>query len=334
MFMDFGKKGPKQTILSIFLFAVLAAITISILSIHSRFKPTPLPAFLKNLTATSIDNSTQPDLIFSTPQHFETAGALKTYESDTLFEKINGKAPFYLNSGFKKLITQRFTEKLASKHWYELYLYDMTTTTNAYSVFSTQRRPDTTLTDTLLTFRHYTTENGLYLQRGQYYVESIASTTSKNLQEAMIKTIHTLLTQNSIQTEDITDLKLFPRQGLNPLSLKLYLANTFGSEALTNTFVGQYMVDNLPITAYLSNQKSVEQAAQVSTDYLQFLMDSGGSPLAGSDSTIKYIDLFGTIESVFHVGVYVGGIHEGEDLINAQIISERLYKGLQSQAGP
>jgi len=331
--MESRKNGGQQPILSLILLAVLSAIAISILSIHWTFKPAPLPAFLENTAIPSVDHSTPPGLILSSPSQFEIAGPSEKYDSQGLFEKINGKAPLYLNAGFVKLLSQRFVQKDDSQQWFEFYLYDMTTDTNAFSVFSTQRRPDGMASSSLSEYEHYSTENGLYLQLGRYYIEIIGSSESALLKEGMIKTVLTLLTENTIKITAIAELNLFPEEGLNPHSMKLYLADVFGSEALTNTFVGQYIVDNLPVTGYISKQKSSEQAMRVNRDYYQFLIDSGGTPLA-DDGNVKYLNLFGTIESIFQTGIYVAGVHEADNLKSAQIISKRLLKRLQSPIRP
>ena len=154
--MGSGKKSVQQPILSLILLAVLGTIAVSILSIHSSFKPVPPPAFLEDPTVHSFT--------LSSPSQFAKAGPSERYDHETLFEKINGKAPLYLNGGFVDLQTQRFVQKDDSQQWFEFYLYDMTNDTNAFSVYSTQRRPDATLSEALSSLRHYNTENGLYLQ--------------------------------------------------------------------------------------------------------------------------------------------------------------------------
>lgn len=332
--MASGKKGAKQPILSLILFAVLGAIAVSILSIHSAFIPAPPPAFLEDSPVPSVHSSTAHSFTLSSPPQFEKAGPSEKYDSEGLFEKINGKAPLYLNAGFIELQSQRFVHKDDSHQWFEFSLYDMAADTNAFSVFSTQRRPDGTISPSLFAYEHYHTENGLYLQLGRYYIECVGSSESALLKEGMVKTVLALLAENTIKTTAIAELNLFAKEGLSPHTLKLYLADVFGSEALTHTFVGQYIIDDLPITGFISKQKSSEQAVRVGHDYYQFLIDSGGTPLVDGDGKIKYLNLFGTIESIFQTGIYVAGVHEADNLKNAQIISSRLLKRLQSQISP
>jgi len=332
--MGAGTKSIKQPILSLILLTVLGTIGASILIIHSSFKPAPQPVFLENPTLPTVKSSTTHGLSLSSPTNFKKAGSPEKYDRETLFEKINGKAPLYLDAGFIELASQRFIQVDDSSQWFELYIYDMATTANAFSVYSTQRRYDSSTSQPLSHLRHYTTENGLYLQLGRFYMEYIGSSQSLNLQEAMVGSVLALLAKNRIKTTPIKEITLFPTEDLNPNSLKLYLANTFGSQALSNTFIGQYLVDGQPITGFISNQQDSAQAEHVAGVYYQFLLDSGATPLENSNSKIKYFDLFGTIESVFQTANYVGGIHEGDNLKNSQLISERLLKRLQASTGP
>jgi len=72
------------------------------------------------------------------PAGFKPLSQTQTYTSETLYEKINGKAPLYTEAGFKKLLTQRFVNKNDQTLWAELYLYDMTDVKNAFAVYSQQ----------------------------------------------------------------------------------------------------------------------------------------------------------------------------------------------------
>ncbi|MHC4193058.1 MAG: DUF6599 family protein, partial [Planctomycetota bacterium] len=82
------------------------------------------------------------DLGSLTPAGFKALSTTEVYDSANLFEKINGKATFYLDCGFRELLTQRFVSESDEDIWMELYVYDMSNIANAFSVFSTQKRPE------------------------------------------------------------------------------------------------------------------------------------------------------------------------------------------------
>ncbi len=94
---------------------------------------------------------------------FPPVGKAETYNTDNLYEKIDGKAPMYQEAGFVKLTTQRFAAKSNSELGLELYLYDMGNAKNAFSVYSRQKRADAT-TDLELTLA---ASVGVWLRGGQ-----------------------------------------------------------------------------------------------------------------------------------------------------------------------
>ena len=99
-----------------------------------------------------IDTAGSGTAAFSLPERFGP---------ETLYEKINGRADLYLSSGFASLKTQRFGVDEAAGAWVELYIYDMTTPENAFSVFSMQRREDAQAAGTVP--NGYRTENAQFL---------------------------------------------------------------------------------------------------------------------------------------------------------------------------
>lgn len=331
--MGVEKKGGKQPIVSFILLTILTAIVASTLAVHSTFQPAPPPSFLNERPTTShINYSTTRQLIITPPPQFIRSGQAEKYDSKTLFEKINGKAPLYIDGGFVELVNQRLMHKNDMNQWFEVFVYNMGADANAFSLFSTQRRPDSTISSTLKAFDHYNTENGLYVRLGRYYIECIGSSTDVLLRKAMIQTVQAILAENLIETKPIAELGLFPKENLTPNSYKLYLANTFGSQVLTNTFLGSYTIDDIPVTAFISKQG--DSAFQVAKGYKQFLIDSGATPAVAKDGRIQYLDLFGTIESIFQIGPYLAGVHEADNLKSAQVLSEQLLKRLQKETLP
>jgi hypothetical protein len=59
------------------------------------------------------------------PSGFESIGQTQVYTAGNLYEKINGKADFYIDVGFEQLSTQRFIGSDNEALWMELYVYDM-----------------------------------------------------------------------------------------------------------------------------------------------------------------------------------------------------------------
>jgi hypothetical protein len=111
---------------------------------------------------------------FSPPERFSP---------DTLYEKINGRADLYLSSGFVSLNTQRFSMDSTAGNWVEVFIYDMATAENAFSVFSMQRREGAQAAD--IVPNAYRTENALFMVHNHFYLEIIGTDIAEALQQAI-----------------------------------------------------------------------------------------------------------------------------------------------------
>lgn len=260
-----------------------------------------------------------PDLLSLTPQGFTAPSITEVYNSGNLYEKINGKAPQYTESGFERLFTQRFAGD--NDELIELYLYDMGNLRNAFSVYSIQKRPQTeALPNTKF---GYKTSNSLYFVHGKYYIELIAYSESEKLIEAMVQIGKSLRGKLEIdQTAEIAELSLFEQENIVAGSIKLYLANTFGFEDLTETFSSRYIIDGQAVTGFLSKRTNAAEADTLAKSYSDFLIENGGSikkainKNIGStvkNQSLKIFDFYDTTEIVFSTGPFVAGVHEAEN---------------------
>ena len=177
-----------ESAISIFILAVLVLIGVAILQ---NGLDTDITRFGIDTAAIQKSQIQAPksdavlELALMIPAGFETLSAAETYTAENLYEKINGKAPLYTESGFKKLFTQRFVNKENDSLVMELFLYDMGTIKNAFSVYSTQKRVDV---ETLPAFTFaYRTTNALYLVADKYYIEIVGFSESQELFEAMVE---------------------------------------------------------------------------------------------------------------------------------------------------
>jgi hypothetical protein len=133
-----SKTAEQQTLLSLIILGILAIISGSVFYAQFNYNPAVqqmapiLAAGDKPLTAPLV--SAEKSLIplpadqsaLSPPEIFDTA---------TLSDKINGKAELYLSAGFVKLHSQRFKDPTAGDVWMEVFVYDMQSPQNAFSVF-------------------------------------------------------------------------------------------------------------------------------------------------------------------------------------------------------
>ena len=326
-----------ETVVSICLLVVLSLIGLGVFI--KQFYVTQGDVDIDTITA-ELSSEKPADSLFAgqidlgrlTPAGFEKLLKTEVYGEDTLYEKINGKAPFYTESGFEKLSTQRFVSKADEGLWAELYLFDMATIRNAFSVYSRQKRADAESIALLNSPFGYRTENALYFVSGQYYIELVGSTESDELFKAMTAIAQKVGAGSDVGHKPITELELFGAEALIAGSEKLYLRGAFGSEELTDTFTAQYKIDGEAVTVFLSKRSNEQEAMNLADSYYKFLIDNGakdkesGWPVDNG----RVVDFYDLTEIVFSTGPYTAGVHQAENtqaavkaavMLNAQLES-------------
>ena len=312
-----GRSKRLESTVSICILLVLLAITAAI--------------FIKQLnidinagaaeTADMPESQVTFELSSLVPDGFEIFSKTETYSPQTLYEKINGKSPLYLESGFEQLSTQRFVSKNDDALIMEVFVYDMATARNAFSVYSTQKRADTEI---LSTARFgYKTSNGIYLAHGRYYIELVGFSEAKELLEAITATAEKIQETLAVGSNaEMDELSLFPPENITAGSAKLYTVSAFGFEGFSNVFTCRYELDGQSVTAFLSKSPSPEEAQTFADSYYKFLIDNGAEAKQPINEGLegKVIDFYGSIEVVFTAGPFVAGGHDAQD----QQISEKI----------
>ncbi len=282
-------------------------------------------------------NTQEPALDTLMPEGFKKPSETKTYEAGNLYEKINGKAPLYTESGFVKLFTQRLISKNDESLWMELFVFDMAAVRNAFSIYSLQKRPDARLLAFAGPGPCYQTSNGVYFVHGKFYIELIGSTESSDLDKAMIKVATKFANQTAIDDVKIAEFTLFPEEDFVPGSFKLYLANAFGFDAFTDIFTCRYKLGDQSITTFLSKRPDPQDARTTAESYYNFLIENDAADKPTANKTLKDIgakvlDFYDTTEIIFAIGPFLGGIHEAENQKAAEELATRLFDKLSNAA--
>ncbi|UCF93661.1 MAG: hypothetical protein JSW39_05745 [Desulfobacterales bacterium] len=305
---------------------IIATIGLGIFWTQFQYNPAILP--LNSHISNAAQTSTAPPLL-DLPAGMVPLAPPEMFDSASLSDKINGKAELYLSAGFVRLRSQRF--KLASSPgvWLEFFEYDMADGTNAFAVFSAQRRQDAQTLD--LTPYAYRTPNALFFVRGPYYVEIIASEASEELFPPMQLLAEAFIGQTQVETKSIAEPALFPKEGLAADSITLIAADAFGFDRLDHVYTALYSEGDAELLAFISRRKTPQEAEELARAYHEFLITYGGQSL-DADASIPgahTVTILESYEVIFCDGPYLAGVREAEDLAQAQNLAQRLHKELQ-----
>jgi len=324
--------SQKQTFISVAILGVLVVIAGGIFLVQFNYNPAVHP--VTPVLSVGDQAGTAPVVspeksLFSFPSGQAPLGALETFDAANLSDKINGKAELYLTAGFVRLQSQRFKDKAAGDVWMEVFVYDMQTTQNAFSVFSAQRREEAQ-TVTIGQYA-YQTQNALFFVHGPFYAEIIASDVSADIIEPMIRFAEAFIEKHPVKTQTITDKELFPEKGLIQNSISLIAADAFGYDRFDQIFTATYRLNDIELVAFFSRRKTSREAQELATGYLDFLIAFGGKP-ADDDLGIKaakMIHILDTYEIVFSHGAYLAGVREAAEKQPARELLLRLFNRIK-----
>ena len=326
------KTTPKQTILSLIILGILAVISGSVF--FTQFNYNPAVRLMAPVLTTADKNpqtipATAEKSLISSPPGQSPLSPPETFDAATLSDKINGKAEFYLSAGFVRLHSQRFKDQTAGEVWMEIFVYDMQTPQNAFSVFSAQRRDDAQTLD--IAQYAYQTPNALFFIHGPFYVEVVASDISETIILPMIAFAEAFIANHPIQTQTIGEKELFPKEGLIQTSISLVSADAFGYDRFDQIFTATYKLQDSELMAYYSRRKTPREAEELASSYRDFLAAFGGKT-AESDleiKTAKMIHILDTYEIVFSHGPYLAGVREAADKQPAQELAMQLFNRIK-----
>lgn len=267
------------------------------------------------------------------PDGFVPMSQSEKYTAESLYEKINGKAEMYLDAGFTGLMCRRFVSTNNADSWFEVYVYQMASSKAAFSVFSMQRRPEADVVSLFNESNHYKTSNALYLFDGNYYIEMVGSSESRQLFSAIIETAQDILVH--LKPDDsgmIPEIAIFPTDNLITSSINLYLSGAFGFAGFANTFTAKYQIADQNITVFLSKQDNAESAQKIVNAYKDFLIENGATAKKTNYEILKggVIDFYDTTEIVLSAGPFVIGIHEAENQTTAEQLVLNLIKKIEN----
>ena len=318
-------------LLSVMVFIALAIIIKQNSYDHNVFNPDILETEDGGASQTNIERSNISNIL---PSGFSVMDSEETYGPANLYEKINGKADLYLESGFKKLTCLRFVSHTDDAVWAELFLFDMGTAKNAFAVFSVQQRAEV---EQLKWSRFaYKTVDAVFLARGKYYCEVTGALTSTMLLEAMEDVLKNFIRRENMAEQGFEELSLFPLDGLIENSFGLKTTNAFGFSEMKNAFTARYELAGETLTVFLCQQPNPQAAGELADSYYSFLIDNGAQAKV-RDTDVKnarIVDFYGSIEMIFTCGTYVAGIHEAESETTAAKVAALLYQKLNAEITP
>ncbi len=194
------------------------------------------------------------------PPGFHVSDGPTVYDSESLFEYLDGGAPLYLKYGFQSLTQIRYQlgdDPFASV---TLDVYDMGSELGAFGIYRSIVPPGAEI-------RNWGAEGSrsgtvAAAWKGSFYVHGEADDDRPELVEGLEHLMNLAVTaiQGSVALPSVLDV--FPRDGLKAGSERYAAADLLGHAFLPGGFIASYEVDGGQVKLFFSRLGSVAEAEQ------------------------------------------------------------------------
>ena len=262
------------------------------------------------------------------PPGWKPLGNTQTFNADSLFEKIDGRAEQYLDYKFAGLTCVSLVNGKDEKQFVDVYLYDMGRPVQAFGVFSVDRTEG--LPAVAIGREGYRSEASYFFWKGRYYVQVLASDKGAELAQVALNVARAVEKRLKDDGEPLWGLKALPEKDRIPGTVQYFAVDAMSLDFMKETYIALYRKGDARITAFLSKQPSGEAAAKTIASYEAHIKrygkvvekrDAGGATLIAAD-------MRGAYDVVFRKGNLVGGTSMVEDLSVAEKAASELLASL------
>jgi hypothetical protein len=247
------------------------------------------------------------------PEDWELYGEVLRFTPENLYEKINGRAEFYLAYDMIEMTFAGFEKSGDESRFIDISVYDMGTPTHAFGVFSTERSHEASPLE--LGRDAYRSGANYYIWKGQYYIQIIASDVTDELQRIGDDLARKTTDLVSDSGESVWGLNALPEEDRVPGSERYFLVDAMGLDFMRNTYIAQYNKDGRVVSAFLSQRDSPEEAQAALAKYVEHAnrYGEGVQSLTVEGASLTSCDMGGSYDVIFQKGRVVAGVSEVED---------------------
>lgn len=253
-------------------------------------------------------------------------GDTEFYNSETLYEKINGRAPAYQAFNFEQLRFRSFSLKPAPDSYVDIYEYRFDTPANAFGMFALERDPNGKPLD--FVGDGYAADMGYFFRQGAVYVQIIASDT-KPATLAIAKSIADIRAKNlPVDDAGLAGRRRLPAAGMIADSVTYVLENAQGQSALKDVFQAKYKFNGVELPFFIM-VAAPDDAAKAWQSFQDFCRKFGTAENLPDVSGAKLFraQVFGKWKVTYQRAGELGGAFDVEDAAQAQAFVEKYLRG-------
>jgi len=248
------------------------------------------------------------------------------YNSDTLYEKIDGRAPAYQSFNFQQLRCRSFSVLAAAGSYVDVYEYRFDNPVDAFGMFATERDPKGKPTD--FATDGYSGEMGFFFRQGAVYVQILASDQKPETMSMATAIAQDRAKQLPVDETGLANRRELPAAGMIADSVGFIPENAQGQGSLKNVFQAKYTFEGSELPFFVMVASADETAAGWKS-FQDFCARFGKIELLPdvNGGKIFRTQLFGKWKVVYQRDNQLGGVFDATDADKARAFVEKYLQG-------
>jgi len=265
-----------------------------------------------------------------TPKGWEIFDKIKHFTAQNLYERINGRAEFFLAYDMIRMTFASFISKSNKGQFIDLSIYDMKTPTNAFGVFSGERAPGEL--PVRLGRAGYRSDANFFIWKGRYYIRIISSGSTQEFKKIGMDMARTVTGFLQDSGEPVWGLAALPRVDRVPGSVQYVKVDAMGLDFMRDTYLARYQKGKVTLAVFLSRRDTPETAKGVVRRYAKYARKycKGVDRIRKGPVELVICDMGGNYDIIFQKGRLVGGVSSVDDRTLAMQVAIDLWKKVKA----
>jgi hypothetical protein len=249
------------------------------------------------------------------------------YDPDTLYEYIDGEAPFYLDYGFRQVVTAEYAAE-QSDLAVVVEIFQMGSSEEAFGIFAAERSAGDREPE--VGAQAYASSNVVGLWKGPHYVKVSSFVTGDDVENALFRFAEEVASRLPGESTPPPLFELFPLEGRVARSERFIPRDVLGQAELSDGYLVGYSRDGDDFQMVVIRNPTEVEPDRSLTEYLRFLEQRGDSVIRQeADGQALFVASGETHSAFFQLGTLVGGVLEADDPGRAETAARELMSRLR-----
>ena len=257
---------------------------------------------------------------------WKIAPGSKIFKPEDLWEQIDGQAEFYLDYGFRQLLTADYTPSKGT-HFITLEIYQMENPDDAFGIYAAERSPEEHFLQG--EFQGYSGKNFLNFWKGSCYVKLASVQNDSDMGATLLELSGIIAKKIKGPNTEPALFSSFPERSRVKRSERFIPKNFLGQPYMKNGYRVDYAQGEFKYQLFLIRNASQEEAKQVFEKYQRFLASKDEILLPMERPGYRELAVKGKNESVFQYKAFVGGILNAGGFKGAGMIIDEVVQRLK-----